>query len=87
MRHPHYDPELWEGVPYHPEGVPNHDGSVEGERRGLAAILSYRTATGTRNKHAQSANFGGRIATILEEKKYYRSPAGRIDGWGRKWLP
>lgn len=31
--------------------------------------------------------FGGKIAGILEESKYNRSPAGEIDGWGRKWLP
>ena len=32
-------------------------------------------------------NFGGRIGKILEESKYIRSNGGRIDGWGRKWLP
>lgn len=32
-------------------------------------------------------NFGGKIATILETQKYDRSPSGRIEGWGCKWLP
>jgi hypothetical protein len=32
-------------------------------------------------------NFGGRVAAILEGGKYRCSPAGKIDGWGRKWLP
>ena len=32
-------------------------------------------------------NFGGIIAEILEREKYYRSPQGKIVGWGRKWLP
>jgi Protein of unknown function (DUF3800) len=32
-------------------------------------------------------DFSGRIATILEGGKYRCSPAGKIDGWGRKWLP
>jgi uncharacterized protein DUF3800 len=32
-------------------------------------------------------NFGGEIGKILEKDKYIRSPGGKIDGWGRKWLP
>ncbi len=31
--------------------------------------------------------FGGQIVAILEESKYYRSPSGRILGWGQKCLP
>lgn len=31
-------------------------------------------------------NFGGRIAEVLEDK-YRRSYWGKIDGYGRKWLP
>jgi hypothetical protein len=33
------------------------------------------------------ANFGGQIAAILETDKYDRDAQGKIDGWGRKWLP
>src|SRR5258708_39268825 len=32
-------------------------------------------------------NFGGGIGKILEKSKYIRSARGRMDGWGRKWLP
>jgi len=32
-------------------------------------------------------NFSGRVAALLEAGKYRCSPTGRIDGWGRKWLP
>jgi hypothetical protein len=39
------------------------------------------------NKQSLPSNFGGEIAQILEKEKYYQSPNGRIDGWGRKCLP
>lgn len=32
-------------------------------------------------------DFGSEIAKILLQRKYHRSPAGKVDGWGRKWLP
>lgn len=32
-------------------------------------------------------NFGGSIAAVLEASKYRRRWDGRIDGFGRKWLP
>ena len=32
-------------------------------------------------------NFGGQIARILEASRYYRGPNGKIEGFGRKWLP
>lgn len=32
-------------------------------------------------------NFGARIVEILEQQKYYRSPSGKVEGYGRKWLP
>jgi hypothetical protein len=34
------------------------------------------------------AAFGSRVVEILERKHYARDPkSGRIDGWGKKWLP
>lgn len=56
----------------------------------IADLLAHPSFTATvarKNKQSLPANFGGRIAGILEESKYYRSPSGKIDGWGRKWLP
>lgn len=35
----------------------------------------------------EAAVFGGRIIEVLERRRYYRSAAGRIDGYGRKLLP
>jgi Protein of unknown function (DUF3800) len=32
-------------------------------------------------------NFGAKVAQILLDSKYHRSPRGKIDGWGCKWLP
>lgn len=53
----------------------------------LIAHPSYRCAFARRQKEAIADNFGGQIARILEDSKYDRSQQGRIDGWGRKWLP
>ncbi len=53
----------------------------------LIAYPSYRLILAHRAHLPLSDNFGGRISKILEESKYFRSPSGRIDGWGRKWLP
>lgn len=53
----------------------------------LIAHPSYRCTLARRQKEALADNFGGQIARILENSKYDRSPQGRIDGWGRKWLP
>ena len=53
----------------------------------MIAHPSFKGALARRNNEALPNNFGGRIASILEESKYYRSPRGTIDGWGRKWLP
>lgn len=53
----------------------------------LIAHPSFKATIARKNRQSLSSTFGGRIALILEEKKYYRSPLGRIDGWGRKWLP
>lgn len=32
-------------------------------------------------------DFGAQIARVLERRSYDRSPAGKIEGYGRKWLP
>lgn len=53
----------------------------------LIAHPSYRATLARHNREALPANFGGQIAEILEASKYNRSPHGKIDGWGRKWLP
>jgi len=53
----------------------------------LIAYPSYRATLARHSQQALPANFGGRIAEILEASKYQRSPQGKIDGWGRKWLP
>ncbi len=56
----------------------------------LADLIAYPSfkATLLRQKgEPLPENFSGRVAAILEAGKYRRSPAGRIEGWGRKWLP
>lgn len=53
----------------------------------LIAHPSYRAVLARRNNQALPENFGGLIAQILEASKYRRSTGGKIDGWGRKWLP
>ena len=53
----------------------------------LIAHPSFRATLARKNRQSLSSNFGGDIALILENKKYYRSPSGKIEGWGRKWLP
>ena len=53
----------------------------------LIAHPSYKSMLSRRNNQALPDNFGGMIAKILEDEKYDRSPDGKIDGWGRKWLP
>jgi hypothetical protein len=40
-----------------------------------------------REETAMTAPFGIRIVEILQSSKYHRSKSGRIDGYGRKWLP
>lgn len=53
----------------------------------LLAHPSYLATLARQNKQGLPENFGGKIAGILESSKYYRSPKGKIEGWGRKWLP
>lgn len=56
----------------------------------LADLLAHPSAVYAKAvKYATQLpdNFGGRIANILHEKKYHRSRAGKIIGYGVKWLP
>lgn len=53
----------------------------------IIAHPSFRATLARHEKQSLPANFGGQIAEVLEREKYDRSPQGRIDGWGRKWLP
>lgn len=53
----------------------------------LIAHPSFRATVARRQGEPLPENFGGQIAAILEASKYSRSPAGEIEGWGRKWLP
>lgn len=47
----------------------------------------FRAAQARHERKALPQNFGGLVAAILEEQKYHRDSRGKIDGWGRKWLP
>lgn len=53
----------------------------------LIAHPSYRAVLARQQNQALPANFGGQVARLLEERKYDRSPAGEIRGWGQEWLP
>ncbi|MDP8925872.1 MAG: hypothetical protein M3M97_02955, partial [Actinomycetota bacterium] len=53
----------------------------------LLAHPSYTAMRCHREHKKLPDNFGGRIAAILEAAKYDRAASGRVDGWGRKWLP
>lgn len=53
----------------------------------LLAYPSYKALLCRHNNQPLLTNFGGKIASILEDSKLLRSPSGQINGWGRKWLP
>lgn len=56
----------------------------------LCDLLAHPACIASRKRHANQKlpdNFGGRIAKILEDKKYLRSYGGELRGWGVKWLP
>jgi len=53
----------------------------------LIAYPSYRASLAKHNREGLPTNFGAQIAEILQASKYNRSLQGKIDGWGRKWLP
>jgi len=53
----------------------------------LIAYPSYRATLCRRQGKPLPEDMNGTVATILEASKYDRSSSGRIEGWGRKWLP
>jgi uncharacterized protein DUF3800 len=53
----------------------------------LIAHPSFKVSLARQRNEALPQGFGGQVAVILEAGKYRCSPTGRIDGWGRKWLP
>jgi len=53
----------------------------------LIAHPSYKATLAKHNQQDLPDNFGGRIAKILRGSKYNRSPEGKIEGLGQKWLP
>ncbi len=53
----------------------------------LVAHPSFKSCLAIREGVEMKESFGKQIVEILVESKYYRSPAGKIEGYGRKWLP
>ena len=53
----------------------------------LIAHPSFQRTRSMREPEVVLGPFGAEIVQILEEFKYLRDAHGRIDGWGRKWLP
>jgi hypothetical protein len=53
----------------------------------LIAYPSFKATLFRKRCEALPDNFTGKVAAILEEGKYRCSPSGKIEGWGRKWLP
>lgn len=53
----------------------------------LIAHPSFIATKARRERRDLPDNFGGEVAQLLEASKYRRSFQGRIDGYGRKWLP
>lgn len=54
----------------------------------IAAHPSARHMRFARDQITTPNDFGGRIASILVERRYARNPKTmEIDGWGTKWLP
>ncbi|MBX5445545.1 MAG: DUF3800 domain-containing protein [Sphaerobacter sp.] len=52
----------------------------------LLAYPSYRFVLDMRGIKPLTG-FNSKIAALLEQGKYRRSPSGKIEGWGVKWLP
>ncbi|MEW6530204.1 MAG: DUF3800 domain-containing protein [Thermodesulfobacteriota bacterium] len=53
----------------------------------IVAHPSFKLILALRNGKSPPSNFGGKVANILENHKYYRGQWGKIEGYGRKWLP
>jgi hypothetical protein len=68
--------------------VKSKDNNIAGlQLADIIAHPSFKASLARHAGHTVADNFGGEIAKILEEQKYYRNYRGKIDGWGRKWLP
>jgi hypothetical protein len=56
----------------------------------IADLIAHPSAASIKawaNKEPAPVNFGGQISKILIDEKYDRSWIGKINGYGRKWLP
>jgi hypothetical protein len=53
----------------------------------LIANPSSRSIICAHNGIEMTADFGKQIVETLTGKKYLKSPTGKIEGWGTKWLP
>ena len=53
----------------------------------LLANPSFKFVHARRHGREPPDDFGGKIARILEVSKYRRSPTGKLEGFGWKWLP
>lgn len=56
----------------------------------LADLMAYPAFLSCLSFHGEIRTvvpFHARIIAIMEQSSFYRSPGGRIDGYGRKWLP
>jgi hypothetical protein len=53
----------------------------------MLANPSCRSIICDKSKVEMTADFGKKIVETLTGKKYLKSPTGKIEGWGTKWLP
>lgn len=53
----------------------------------VIAHPSYKWSLLKSGASVQLGPFGEKVAALLEESKYYRSPSGKVEGYGRKVLP
>lgn len=53
----------------------------------IIAYPSYRIMLAGKEQKLLPDSFGSKIGKILEESKYIRNYSGRVEDWGRIWLP
>lgn len=53
----------------------------------MLANPSFRALICANTNTQMTAGFGKQIVETLTTKKYLKSPTGKIQGWGTKWLP
>ncbi len=53
----------------------------------LVAYPSFQSMKAEREPAVKVGAFSRHIIEILKQTKYLRSPSGRTEGWGEKWLP